>query len=72
VRVSTFEQLSAAVRGNDRKVIIVTGVIRQAAKVVVGSNKTIRGSKGARMCQREGQVIAPLTFHRTSRHRALD
>lgn len=43
VHVSTFEQLSQAVAGNEPRIVVVSGKIQRDAKLKVGSNKSIIG-----------------------------
>ncbi|KAH7367409.1 pectate lyase [Plectosphaerella cucumerina] len=47
VTVTTLDQLQAAVTGNDAAIVVVQGKITGAAKVTVGSNKTIVGKSGS-------------------------
>jgi pectate lyase len=46
--VSTLAQFTAAVSGDSAAVVVVTGTITGAAKVRVGSNKTIIGSNASK------------------------
>jgi hypothetical protein len=45
--VSTLAALESAVAGNDPRIVVVSGTISGAKKVLVGSNKSIIGRGGS-------------------------
>lgn len=47
VIVSTLAALESAVAGNDPRIVVVSGTISGAKKVLVGSNKSIIGRDGS-------------------------
>jgi pectate lyase len=59
VIVSTLAALESAVAGNDPRIVVVSGTISGAKKVLVGSNKSIIGRGGGS----ENHPIVPLPYY---------
>jgi pectate lyase len=59
VIVSTLEALESAVAGNDPRIVVVSGTISGAKKVLVGSNKSIIGRGGSE----SESFIIPSLYH---------
>ena len=47
MRVSTLDELTAAVEGDDAKIVIIDGTITGDAVVKVGSNTSLLGAAGS-------------------------
>lgn len=69
VIVSTLAALESAVAGNDPRIVVVSGTISGAKKVLVGSNKSIIGRGGSEnyLIHRALAVLL-LTGRRNCRH----